>query len=115
MQEVEFKVPAKFDFAGAEALIESVCAAHGLDVAMKAAMASFPGSIHWHYKNKKEKGTLELTVFPRDRRIWAQVQSGRKAPWIEIFLPRVQKDMEREIRRAHGSSSWHPAAGETYS
>jgi hypothetical protein len=104
MQEFEFKVPATFDFTGAEALIESIGAAHGLGVAMKTSLASFPGSIHWHYKNKKDKGTLELTVFPRDRRIWAQVQSRRKAPWIEIILPRVQKDIEHELRRSRGGS-----------
>jgi hypothetical protein len=92
------QIPAKFDFAGAEASIESVCAAHGLELTMKTSLANFPGSIHWHYENKREKGTLELTVFPRDRRIWAQVQSGRKAPWIEIVLPRVQKDIERKLR-----------------
>jgi len=100
MQEVEFKVPAEFAFAEAEALIESVCAAHGLDVAMKTSLASFPSSVHWHCKNKKEKGTLELTAFARDRRIWAQVQSGRKAPWIEIFCHGFRRTSSANSDRA---------------
>ena len=102
MLETEFKVPPNFDFAQAERALESVCAAHGLRVAMKATLASFPGSIHWHFKNQKDKGTLELTVFPRGRRIWAQIQDGRKAAWIDAMLPKIQRAIERELRRAAG-------------
>ena len=105
MLEIEFKVSPRFDFAQAEQTIEAACAQHGLHIAMKTALASFPGSVHWHYKNQKEKGTLELTVFSRDRRVWAQVQSGRKAPWIDVLLPKIQPTVERELRRAPARSS----------
>jgi len=100
MQEIEFKVPKDFDPGRAGQLIESVCAAHGLDIGMKAGLAGLPGSTHWHYKKGREKGTLELTVFPRQRRIWAQVQNGRKAPWIDGILPKIRRDVERALRRA---------------
>ncbi len=100
MQEIEFTVPAKADLDQAEAVIESVCAAHGLQAGMKSPLASFPGSIHWHYKKPREKGTLELTLFRRDRRIWAQVQEGRKAPWISTVLPLVRSAIERELRNS---------------
>jgi len=106
MREIEFKVPAKCDLAGAEALIESVCVAHGLELGMKTSLASFPGSIHWHYKRLREKGTLEFTLLQRERRIWAQVQSGRRAPWIESVLPGIRLDIERGLRRGR-------TAGET--
>ncbi|HYL35257.1 MAG TPA: hypothetical protein VEV17_05050 [Bryobacteraceae bacterium] len=104
MLEIEFKVPPNFDSAQAERAVEPVCAAHGLHIAMKATLASFPGSIHWHFKNQKEKGTLELTVFPQDRRIWAQIQDGRKAGWIDAMLPKIQRAIERELRRAAAPS-----------
>jgi hypothetical protein len=99
MQEIEFTVPTK-DLDQAEAVIESVCAAHGLQAGMKSQLASFPGSIHWHYKKPREKGTLELTLFRRDRRIWAQVQEGRLAPWISTVLPLVRSAIERELRNS---------------
>ena len=35
MQEIEFTVPPKFDFAQAEGCIEGVCARHGIEVAMQ--------------------------------------------------------------------------------
>ena len=100
MLEIEFKGPRRFETARAARVVECVCAAHGLSVAMKTTLATFPGSIHWHYKNQNEKGTLELTVFPRDQRVWAQVQDGRKAAWIEPVLPKIRRDVERELRRA---------------
>ena len=108
MQVVEFKVPARCDLRKAERCIEAVCARHGLHAAMKASLAAFPGSIHWHYKNPKEKGTLELTLFPRDRRIWAQVHTGRAAPWIEAVLPKVRRDIERDLRANSGRTRPKP-------
>ena len=80
MKEVEFRVPKQCDLAGAELLIESACARRGLIVAMKGTLAGYPGCVHWHWKKREAKGTLEITLYPKDRRIWAQVQDGRRAP-----------------------------------
>lgn len=108
MQEFEFKIPPSCDLTKAEKLIEEVCSGLGLELGMKGSLASYPGCIHWHYKKQKEKGTLELTLLASDRRIWAQVQSGRRAPWIEIMLPKVQHDVEFELKWAR-----NPAATRT--
>lgn len=105
MREVEFRFPLNADLNRAEQLVEDACAALNLTIAMKSPLASYPGSTHWHYKNGKEKGTLELTLFPRDRRIWAQVQSGRKAPWIDAMLPEVQRRIERALKTSPDTSS----------
>ncbi|MBZ5610863.1 MAG: hypothetical protein LAP38_21580 [Acidobacteriia bacterium] len=108
MQEIEFTVPPKFDFAQAEGCIEGVCARHGIEVAMKGSLAAYPGSIHWHYKKPKQKGTLELTVFGRDGRIWAQVHTNRAAPWIPALLPKIRGDIERELRSTGGRARSKP-------
>lgn len=100
MEEIEFNVPARRDLRNAEALIESVCAAQGLRVAMKGSLATYPGSIHWHYKKSKEKGTLELTLLRRDRRIWAAIHTNRKAPWIAEALAAVRAGIEQALNRA---------------
>lgn len=99
MEEIEFFVPARCDLGKAEALIERVCAAHGLHAAMKGSLATYPGSVHWHYKQLKETGTLELTLLRGDRRIWAAVHTNRKAAWIEDALPKVKADVERALKR----------------
>jgi len=97
MEQVEFSIPARRDLKKAAALIERICAQHGLQAAMKGTLASYPGSIHWHYKKPNQKGTLELTLLCEERRIWASVHSNRKAPWIEDALMRVRADIERAL------------------
>jgi hypothetical protein len=98
--ELEFAVPEQYDMAGAEKLIEKVCAGRGLGVAMKGSLKGYPGCVHWHYKRPGHKGTLEITVYPEARRIWAQVQDGRRAPWIDAELPRLQREIEGELHAA---------------
>ncbi|HUJ51708.1 MAG TPA: hypothetical protein VLW25_15975 [Bryobacteraceae bacterium] len=98
MQQIEFSVPARCDLKKADALIERVCAAHGLEAAMKGTLATHPGSIHWHWKMPKQKGTLELTLSRADRRIWAAIHTNRQAPWIEQVLNRVRADIERALK-----------------
>jgi hypothetical protein len=98
MREIEFAVPRKCNLERAERLIEEVCSRRGLRAAMKASLASYPGSVHWHYKNGTQKGTLEMTLFTRDRRVWAQVQDGRRAPWINDELPPLRREIERALK-----------------
>jgi len=100
MCEIEFRVPRGSDLAEAEELIERVCSAHNLQPAMKASLAGYPGSIHWHYKRGKEKGTLELTLLRRTGRIWAQVNTNRNGAWIAEVLPRVRAAIEQGLRRS---------------
>ena len=98
MKEFEFHVPKECDLSRAEELIEKAAAEHGLSVGMKGSLAGYPGCIHWHFKNQKQKGTLEITLHTESRRIWAQVQDGRKAQWIDMELPRVRRAIEKDLR-----------------
>jgi hypothetical protein len=100
MREIDFAVPRDADLGRAERLIEKICARRGLVLAMKGSLSSYPGCVHWHYKRPDQNGTLELTLFARDRRIWAKVQDGRKAPWIDKELPGLQVDIERGLQNA---------------
>jgi len=99
MEQIEFNVPGRRDLKNADALIERVCAGHGLQVAMKGSLATYPGSIHWHYKKPKQKGTLELTLLRSQRRIWAAIHTNRNAPWIEELLPRIRAGIEQALKR----------------
>jgi hypothetical protein len=105
VKEIEFRVPKQCDLADAEGLVERACAARGLIVGMKGALAGYPGCVHWHYKKPQQKGTLEITVYPKQRRIWAQVQDGRKAPWIDQELPRVRRAIEKQLRACAARSA----------
>jgi hypothetical protein len=98
MREVEFSVPQKCDLKSAGRLIENICARYGLQIAMKGSQSKFPGCIHWHFKRDKQKGTLELTLFPDGRRLWAKVAEGRKAAWIDSELPRLKREVEEALK-----------------
>jgi hypothetical protein len=100
MREIEFAVPRDADLTLAVKLIEKICAQHELILAMKGSLAAYPGCVHWHYKRQNQKGTLELTLFARDRRVWAKVQDGRKAPWIDEELAALQWAIERALQAA---------------
>jgi len=102
LTEVDFYVPELCDLAGAEKLIERACSKRGLSIAIKGSLKGYPGCVHWHYKKQPEKGTLEITLYPKARRIWAQVQDGRRAPWIVEELPRLQREVEGELQRECG-------------
>ena len=100
MKEIEFKVARACELSRADALIEKVCAGCGLVVAMKGSPAKYPGCTHWHFQRPKHRGTLELTLHRAERRIWAKVQEGRKAPWIDEELPALRRAIERGLKQA---------------
>lgn len=98
MKEVEFAVPKNSDLRQAEKLVEVICARRGLQLAMKGATAAYPGSIHWHFKQPKQKGTLEVSLHIPTRRLWAKILKGRKAPWIDKELPELRRAIESALR-----------------
>lgn len=99
MKTVEFKFPRSCDPTRASHAIERVCATHGLEIAMKGSLAAYPGSTHWHYKQPEQSGTLEITLDPAAHRLWASVQSGRRAPWINAELPLLRRAIESALRK----------------
>jgi hypothetical protein len=100
MTEVEFTVPQGYSLSGAASLIEKACRECGLRVSTRATLQTYPGCIHWHVKRGIQSGTLELTLWETKRRVWASVQNGRRAPWIDEALPRVKDAVETALRIA---------------
>jgi hypothetical protein len=98
MKEIEFRIPPNCDLTKAERLIERVCEDCGLHPAMKGSLAKYPRCTHWHYKKDQQSGTLELTLYVPGRRIWAKVQAGRQASWIDLELTQVRHGIESALR-----------------
>ena len=63
------------------ALIERSVSDAGL-LAERLELRSYPGATHWHIRRPGAKGTLELTYWPRARRLWFAVHANRRADWI---------------------------------
>ena len=99
MIQTEFAMPGSCDFKRVERTVERLCRARGLLMALKGSLSQYPGSIHWHFKKERQKGTLEITLYPTKSRLWSKVQAGRKAQWIDETLPDLKKDLEAEFSK----------------
>ena len=67
--------------------IDHIAAELGLSVTLRDTLKSFPGSIHWHLKQGKSRGVLEVTVW-KDR-AWLSVQDGRTGDWIDGVITKI--------------------------
>jgi 2-polyprenyl-6-hydroxyphenyl methylase/3-demethylubiquinone-9 3-methyltransferase len=85
-QEVELSAPP----GDVTLLVPAACAAEGLTCTLQNTLKGHPGSTHWHFKRRRERGTLEITWHPATRRLWMTVQEGRKGPWIDDAVERLK-------------------------
>ena len=99
MTNLKITVPPHANLERLEALVEKVCQTEGLTATSKTSLASFPGSVHWHFKREGEKGkgVLELTLWPAKRRLWASVHANRTGSWTGDALERVRRELERAL------------------
>jgi len=85
--------------------IESIMSGAGLRQTLKGTLRGHPGCVHWHFAKDGETGTLEVTVWPAERRVWMSVQARRSADWIDRCLPRLQLALERELDKVTADSA----------
>ncbi len=74
--------------------IAAAIAQSGLRITLQGTLAAYPGCLHWHLKQGKEPGTLELTWWPAQRRLWFKVASGRRGAWIEVAVAQFRGQLE---------------------
>jgi len=95
MLEVEISVPPTT--SNVEAGVEAACAAESLRLTLKNTLAKYPGCVHWHFKKDSQSGTLEVTWWETQRRLWFSVQAGRKGEWMGAALPRLKRALEKAM------------------
>gem|GEM_PF-2100170 len=78
----------------AERRIEAVADELGLKTALKGALKSHRGCIHWHFQKPGARGTLEVTLLADRRNGWLSVHDNRTGDWVAEtlaeFLRRLQ-------------------------
>ena len=97
MIEVELQIPTDAKSDSVINVVEQVCNAYGLTQALKGTLASYPGCIHWHVKNGREKGTLEITWWETANRLWFKVADGRMGKWIDESMGELKKRIESSL------------------
>ena len=101
MEEIEMAVDPVGREEQLAAWIEKAADHYGLQLRMKGTLHTYPGSEHWHFQKPGERGTLEVTLWPRGNRVWFSVQSGRRAAWITEILPHMKAWIEGQGSQHH--------------
>jgi len=96
MIEIDIQVPVGPHTHSVPEIVEQAVAAEALTVTMRSTLAQYPGSVHWHLKRGKERGTLEVTWWPNRSRLWLKVASGRSAEWIHGTACRLKFQIESD-------------------
>ncbi len=99
MLEIDVTVPPTINLAEWESAIEAECLTHGLRVTLKGTLAQYPGSVHWHLKRGQERGTLELTLWPKDRRVWFKISAHRQGVWMESVIAQLKSHLEKQWKQ----------------
>ena len=102
MKEFELALPANIDPIIAEQVIEQCCAAQGLTQSLKGSLKKYPDSLHWHFKQERQRGTLEITLWPKAGQIRFKIQEGRQAPWIEEIVSTLPGRIAQELANEAG-------------
>ncbi len=90
MVTVEIPVPAARAEVDVPPIVAQICANARLVLTLAGTQKRYPGSRHWHYRTGPQPGTLEITWWPAQRRLWLKVAGGRTSAAIEDLLPRLQ-------------------------
>lgn len=95
MQQIELAIPATVNLIEIVPVIDHCIAQLGLTITLKDTLAIYPGSIHWHLKQGKARGVLELTLWSAERRLWFSIHHNRSAPWVDVVQPQLKQKIER--------------------
>jgi hypothetical protein len=98
LREIEISITSCAKCLQIEKTIEHAVAESGLRITLRTSLRKYPGCIHWHVKNGRMAGTLEITLWPQKHRAWFAIQEGRKAEWIQPMLPILAKNIKRMSR-----------------
>ena len=97
MIEVELQIPDSIEPEAVIRVIEHVCTSHNLTCTLKETLVRYPGSIHWHFKLGKQKGTLEITWWESRHRLWFKVANGRVGEWINENLLQLKEQIQKSL------------------
>ncbi len=77
--------------------VEEAAQTLGLVTTQVTTLAKYSGCIHWHFKRDRDRGTLEATYWPAQKRIWLSYRSGREADWIAPAILQLKSLVEGRV------------------
>jgi hypothetical protein len=97
MTEVDIPLPSDAKSAAIVKAVEFAAKEAGLTLALKGTLATYPGCIHWHCKNGKDRGTLEITWWPQKKRLWFKVAANRRGDWVPGAVSRLKQSIAAKL------------------
>lgn len=105
MREIEIHLPKGTSEQEVANAVDAACREAGLTTVSKGSLVKFPGCKHWHFKLGEQPGTLELTYWPKEQRLWFSLRANRYAHWMVAAVPKLKIDIERwlfvNLREVH--------------
>ena len=98
MREVDVEIPESVQSTDLMEAIERICVVHQLHCTLKGTLVTYPGSLHWHFKKGKQKGTLEITWWESKNRLWFKVANGRTGEWMEESMIQIKLELQKLFR-----------------
>jgi hypothetical protein len=98
MREIGIDIPSRVNDATILRAIEQAIGVSGLVVSMCGSLKKYPGCVHWHVRQSRAVGTLEITFWPLKHRAWFTVHDRRAAAWIDDALRVVASSIASTLR-----------------
>jgi hypothetical protein len=83
MREISIEIPRQASNERILRVVDEIINGSGLRIVSRGSLKTYPGCTHWHLKNGSQRGTLKLTWWPPERRLWFKIQAGREANWMD--------------------------------
>lgn len=96
---LEVELRAGTDLERIEGLVEETCRSRGLRLTVKRSLVSYPGSTHWHFKKGKERGTLEVTFWKQEKRLWFSIHANRAGSWTTVESGELKSVLESKFNQ----------------
>ncbi len=97
MENYEIKVPAQLKDGEVVQRIEGALTKIGLHVTLSSTLKKFPGCRHWHLHQQGRQGTLDLTWWPAQRRLWLSSRSRRTTASLSDQIPSLLQQLETRL------------------
>jgi hypothetical protein len=99
MIEVEIRIPPTIKPEALIKAVEKTCSDHDLIFTLKDTLAKYPGCVHWHVKRNNQSGTLEITWWEKEHRLWFKVADHRTGTWIGKDMPVLKEKIEHALHK----------------
>ena len=99
----EIPLPSEVDPDAWEGLVARSCRSLGLTPSVRTTLRGRPGSIHWHFKMRGERGTLEVTLLSES--ITIAVHDNRRGPWTDGAVADVSAMIEAGLSPREGRAA----------